>query len=149
MPKKRGIGGWLVLPAIGIILNPILLLFNLVNRFSFLSTAEHKLVADKYPTVGTLTGLEIFGNVIFLIIALVLLFQFFGKRASAPTTFIWFVSLKLGLSILLFLISTSLWSIAPQLVVDYLVPAFGYGVGAAIWIPYFRRSERVQNTFVH
>lgn len=149
MAEKRGIGGWLVLPAIGVTLNPILLLVNLLSSFSTLTNPEHRLVAEEYPTVSTLTGFEIFGNIVFFIIAVVLLIQFFGKQASAPKTFIWFVSLKLGLSILLLLISTSLWSVAPQLAVNYLVPVFGYGVGAAIWIPYFRRSKRVKNTFVN
>ena len=45
---KAGIGGWLILPAIGCVVAPILMLLVIFNNFSAMDTWEYSVVIDRF-----------------------------------------------------------------------------------------------------
>lgn len=142
-----GIRGWLILPAIGIVLNPILLLAGIAEAAA--AQGEYGRVIDRYPTLGTLLTVEIVGAGIALILSVVLLFAFFGKRRSAPSLFIWSSVVVIGLDIITTLISTSLRSEFPEFAGETIPGTVARIVVSAIWIAYFKVSPRVEATFVN
>ncbi len=139
-PNLSGIGGWLILPAIGFVAGPILGVLLLMASLGM------------YPDVarngyGNLYLLEIvvsIGLLGFWIYASVL---FFRKKRSAPGTFIAFLVVSLAASCIL--LAIELGAEAEVFAIETGKQLIRDSVGAAIWIPYFRVSKRVKATFVH
>ena len=139
-PALVGIGGWLILPAIGFVLGPIIGVVALIAAFAMFSDVE----AAGYGGIYTLELLVQVGLLAFLIYAAT---RFFGKRSNAPSVIITLLIVSLGASVVLLIIEigagAEVFAIetGKQLVRDV--------IGAAIWIPYFRVSKRVKATFVN
>ena len=139
-PALVGIGGWLVLPAIGFVLGLIIGVVGLIAAFALYSDAE----AAGYGDIYALELLVQIGLLAFLIYAAT---RFFGKKSNAPSVIIALFLVSLGTSVLLLMI---------ELGADAEVFAIETGkqlarevIAAAIWIPYFRVSKRVKATFVN
>lgn len=137
-PKLVGIGGWLVLPAIGLVLGPafagILLIAGL---------REPVLEIASYGGLGDIFALELVLIIGLIVLAVYAATLFFRRRWNAPRTVI--VLLVVGLVVSGVLVAFGFVA-GPQV----LRLIFGIlAVGAAIWIPYFRVSKRVQATFVN
>jgi hypothetical protein len=133
-----GIGGWLLLPAIGLILSiviaPIVLIAELANTRS-----EHAAYSISALIVNALLYL-------FLIVAT---YRFFGKRADAPSTMIYLLITRTCAAAALLLLGLAVFGKENDLLVVSLVRnLFTQGLATAIWIPYFRMSKRVKATFV-
>ena len=118
MCGPEGIGGWLILPAIGLVLSPIRLLFYLCLAMSMYG-----------PTllgVGTiLIDLAFMCYIIFVAII------FFLKKRWTPAAVVLLLIVNLVISL-----STG----------EIAIMARATVVGA-VWIPYFMVSKRVKNTF--
>jgi len=142
-----GIRGWLILVAIGVVLNPIFLLFAIISNLS--ASSEYAWVVDLYPTLGTLNTVEIFGSIILLILSGILLFAFFGKRSSAPSLYKWTAAVSIVVQALLLLVGAPLWGELPELAFEFIPSAIGSIIASVIWIAYFNVSKRVRATFVH
>lgn len=132
-----GIGGWLILPAIGVVLTPLALAVSLA------------VVAGNMGNIsGRVTGYLTFNmaiDLLLLIYAVIVAVLFFKKRKAAPGAYI---------NLLVFSVLTSVASIIIALAlgihefIETDIKAMAKGaVGCAIWIPYFKRSIRVKNTF--
>lgn len=125
MPKERikGIGGWLILPIIGLFVSIPILLYDLLS-----TNALYEF--DFY--IGLLSFLDI----ILLIWIIIALFSIFNKK-------------KYTVQIM---VSFYIANIIIQLVIAFLIEDFSGLIspiiGGAIWIPYFILSKRVKNTFV-
>jgi hypothetical protein len=143
-PKTRGIGGWLILPAIGLIVNPFLLAGLLLLNISMLNGSFGRLLAQGTPglrpaivgqsiTLLVLLGLQLYAGILF-----------FTKSARLPTMMVVLLSVNV-----LFTIINVAWTAsvlqefagARDLVQSIIV--------AGIWIPYFRISKRVEETFIN
>jgi len=138
--KLVGISGWLILPAIGFVLGPIIGVIAVIASIGMYSDVAR-------AGFGGLYALELIvlsGLMGFLIYAAILFFQ---KKSNAPKIIItlYIVSIvascallvvELGAGAEMFAVETG-----KQLVRDV--------IGAAIWIPYFRVSKRVKATFVN
>ena len=142
-----GIRGWLILVAIGVVLNPIFLLFTIISNLS--ASSEYAWVVDLYPTLGTLNTIEISGSIILLILSSILLFAFFGKRSSAPSLYKWTAVVSIVVQVLLLLVGASLWGELPELALEFVPSAVGSIIASVVWIVYFNVSKRVEATFVH
>lgn len=145
-PVPSGIGGWLILPAIGLILRPLIGLAGLVLAL----TAAIQAVGGKVPPgVGGTYAAMLFaaaaGELIIVLIALLAGYLFFSRRSAAPQAFIAMLLADLVLSVIF-----SAWGLAVGLDTGEVIKWFNppaFFVACAIWIPYFQRSRRVKATF--
>ncbi len=143
----NGIRGWLILPAIGAVLTPILLISTIISDLGMPN--EYDWVISLYPALGRMNTVELFGSILLLILSGILLFGFFGKLRFAPRLYIWTNVISIVLRIITLLVGASLWAEIPGLAMEALPSAIGSIIAGVIWICYFSRSERVKATFVN
>jgi hypothetical protein len=144
-PKLKGIGGWLILMAIGQVVGPLQILTGMIEEFGSVPEGT----AARYPLAFIGDGGMRLAYVAFLAYVAV---QFFKTRATFPSLFI--VSYIVGLA-LPFVVgvwvtaTTGINTLANLATPDFLkVYAPGAVVGA-IWVAYVVNSVRVRNTFVN
>lgn len=139
-PKLCGIGGWLILPAIGLVLTPILSVLGLIASLALFSD-----VADAGH--GGIYALEIVVELGLLIFLLYAAARFFGKRTNAPSVMIALMIIGIVAQGVLLVIELSAGA---EVFALESGKALARGIiGGAIWIPYFRLSKRVKATFVN
>ena len=143
----RGIRGWLVLPAISLVLAPFRFAADLPD---YVACLDSEVLSAFGLAFSALLGFEVVFNVAFMVFWGLLTFSFFKRRSSVPVLYVSYITI--------FVFFTTVDAIlVEQLVPDVLAgpdtelspadiiyPLFV----AAIWIPYFLRSERVKRTFV-
>jgi len=161
-PQPKGLGGWLILPIIGlfatiiasagVMLRDVLPLFESDIWSLYTAPGVHPLWAPLFVFVA-------FCNVVLFFGAIALLIVLFRKRRIFPKLIIWFYGFSL------------LALVAPSVVILVfgmdMVPDAGLReevgwttsgvvgdlvrgvIPTAIWIPYFLFSKRVKNTFVN
>ncbi|MNW48184.1 hypothetical protein D3C74_255350 [compost metagenome] len=147
--RPSGLGGWLVLPQIGIYFT---LLNSVIQIFSLGLTL---LLPDE---MGTLFGSGYYHplwipTITFEFIYVILLFAFsifalvslYTKKSYFPKAMIimYIVALVVSLIDCILMIQLDLGGTVPYRTVIQAV------VASSIWIPYFLKSERVANTFVN
>jgi hypothetical protein len=149
----KGIGGWLILPIIHLVLTVLLTAFNVIIALQYWSgivavVSGNIDPAHRWMAVPTVLSLVLgIGLVAFAIYVLVKLFQ---KKREVPRLMIWFYALVVAVTLfesgIVFAFEEFRESPADidQAVKD-LIRAF---LGVVIWIPYFLRSKRVKATFV-
>jgi hypothetical protein len=148
--RPQKIGGFLVLPAIGLCFSPLQVLYDMLSDDAafFHSTDYTSLVATQYPlAVDLYTHLSQFIGFAMLAFSILLIVLYFHRRTSTP------------LLMKVLYIASLVW-----LVVDYTIyqaldfAANGGAVystkditrsffAACIWVPVFHLSERVRSTF--
>lgn len=146
-----GIGGWLVLPIIGLVITPLRGLFHLASYAELFQSLAVLTVGQRVFLVS-----EFIGNLIFLLVLpVVLLVLLFRKSASFPWLFvIWAAGglafLIIDLAVAQILFGDVLAASNQQLLDSESIPEVIRSlVLAVVWIPYIRMSKRVANTFVH
>jgi len=140
---EPGIRGWLILPAIGLVVSPVLLVIVIIQQI--LTLLDH----GQYRQLDILffLGFDILSKVVLLVLVCVVAYLFFKRRSGAPTTFILYLLAYLG-----FAGVELLWGMI-AFGADTLVPLLrstniiGIAIACAIWIPYFRLSRQVKRTF--
>ncbi len=150
--QVSGIGGWLILPLIGLFISIFKLGYILLGTFfPLLASGNWRVLttpgSEYYdPLWGPVLVFEATGNLAFLIWVVVLLILLFSKSPAFPKTMIIFFVCNIAfLTIDMVLcrqipLAASTWEES----LGELVPVV---IGALIWIPYFLTSERVKNTF--
>jgi len=145
-----GIGGWLVLPMLGMIATPILQLINLANPANGLGN-----VSSLGPLIANLIWIEALLNFGLLVVApALLLVQFFGKRRRFPRWYIVWTSATAVFVVLDLFVGYAAFHEAyeasgtPLFNRETLRALAGALVGVCVWIPYMVNSVRVKNTFV-
>ncbi len=152
--EPKGLGGWLILPLIGLFVSPIRMAVSLNNDFLPIFQEGYWEVlttpgSEAYHHLwGPLITLEIVGNLFFIVFSLILIFLFFTKSPFFPSLIIIYITTYLlyivGDSFLADLIPAIASASDPESIKEL----FRAVIAAAIWIPYFRTSRRVKNTFV-
>lgn len=140
------LGGWLILPVIGLFLTPFLLLYQLFTTGYFEETIWQAFELGSYENhkeLNVFMGFELFSTIAFLIFSIPLIVLFLQKRTSFPKLIIYFYGVKLGILTLSSLVLNKYGVPDPTAIRD-IVQAM---ISAAIWIPYFIKSTRVKNTF--
>jgi hypothetical protein len=158
-PEPTGIGGWLVLPLIGLCVSPLLTLYSLwanvlplirPRAWTVLTTPGTSVYSwywTPYLVVTAMSGLAL------VILMVVTLMYFLQHRRPVPV---------LMTVLLLWNLGQTVFELASQQYLSGHVPAlaatgagagawqgvFRAGLTAVVWIPYFWRSVRVRTTFV-
>ncbi|PWK46344.1 DUF2569 domain-containing protein [Pleionea mediterranea] len=158
--KPEGIGGWLVLPVFGLLITPIVFGFEFINVI--LPTFDEK-IWTALTTQGSSAYHPVWAPyLIFLSVArafmalsaIALLVFLFKKRVIFPKLMIAFYTFTVAIAVsdiaVLYVfildafphVATGIENEATQQFINALVIML-------IWIPYFMKSERVKNTFIH
>lgn len=151
LPELKGIGGWLILPMLGIVLSLIILPFSIYTQNAQVIEYWCELTDPQsnsfIPLFKELIYFEVLGNVILYLTLLFLSYVFFTKKKLTIKIYIFFQLFSLVLTVSDIILA----SILLDLDVDAsdIKDIFRALVGCAIWIPYFLVSRRVKNTFVN
>jgi hypothetical protein len=140
-----GIGGWLVIIALGRIFGPLALLVWMVNYYTSLD-------GNFWTTYPFVAYSEAALNGVALVLSLWTTVLFFRESKSFPKFFIYYlIASTLILPIDILLGTTTGPSIQQMISLVEPKEAAQWGqavIGALIWIPYIKISKRVANTFI-
>jgi len=152
--EPRGIGGWLVLPILGLIVTLIYGLVTIVRDvlpafgrdvWPILTTPGS---AAYHPLWAPALIFETVINIAFVVIPIVLLVIMKNKSRRLPKLMIvWYLGVLLAQIIDLVLLS-QIPMVASQTDSNDFRDLIRTVVTCLIWIPYFLISKRVKNTFV-
>jgi Protein of unknown function (DUF2569) len=148
-----GIGGWLILPTIGLFVFPLRVGVVLAGDYwplfergvwSSLTTPGSALY---HPLWAPLLLYEVFCNVVFIVFDGALLVLLFKRARRFPAAFIAFALLNF-----FFVVSDAVAGWQIPAVAARGPEGFAIEIGrslavVAIWVPYMLRSKRVRNTF--
>jgi hypothetical protein len=138
----EGIGGWLILVAIGLATSPLRSIHGIYSTLHVLYGSQFQHTLSIHPGLAVLILYEAVTNSFFFIALIALNYLFYRRKRVFPGLMITFLALN-----------------ATLLLIDHVVAiqfhpgasvfnVMGAVVGAAIWIPYYIQSERVKATFV-
>jgi len=148
----NGIGGWLILLAIGQLLRPISYIKTGFDLYpTMMDTDSWGLLTD--PTSSSYHSwwaptllFELFFNTAAFVFCILLIALFFAKRAAWPRVFVTFIVIGIiGSALDLFFIHQI--PAATESGGTSIGSLIGGVIGALIWIPYAFRSKRVKATF--
>ncbi len=138
--ELAGIAGWLILPAIGLVLSILISLAVLAA-----SAAAFADMADRGYRGYFL--LSVCVQVIMFVFILVATARFFGKKRSAPATMIALMVANIIFSLVLTVAAFSTQE--EDFAIAEIRGLLTSLIAGAIWIPYFSVSKRVKATFVN
>ncbi len=156
LPKQqdtnRQIGGWMILPLIGLLLSPILLSSQLFTEDFFNHNTWTRIYNGEVSisrNVLFLIAGEIIYNFALLTFNIFLIILFFKKRSSLPNLIsIYYIVLFLGTTLDLILSKMMLGELYTNVQYqDSLKLAIRAFWAAIIWIPFFHISKQVGATF--
>jgi hypothetical protein len=161
-PPDWGIGGWLILPVIGLFVSCIgslYLLFRgvipILRSWDTFTSPDSSLY---HPLLGPYFGFITFIDIAILVVSIFLLVLIFKRKRILPTIIIYaytafvFVTLVNFVAIVTFIYqfmaergdTAEASSLVTQGIVDVVLRGI---ITCGIWIPYFLYSKRVRNTF--
>ncbi|GEM_PF-181595 len=157
-PRLVGIRGWLLLPAIGLVVSTLVsillacvgivcALLGVLNVRRLLSSLRETVQSD----YGVCLVPAIAIGAVILSYCCVACWRFFKKRKSAPRTYIRLLAFVFVASLYLFALRLVVFGADGVLALVFSLGAYrplAAGIAAAIWIPYFKMSARVRATFV-
>lgn len=149
-----GLGGWLILIQIGLWFTLVMLLAQISQSvLPILNTETWEILTSKdsgyyHPLWGPMIIFEAIYNILFLLFTVYVIVAFYRKNAILPRLMIIFYSLSLAVVIVDSLLLSQI-PMAKELADGSSIRDIARSaIACAIWIPYFIKSERVQNTFV-
>jgi hypothetical protein len=153
--ELQGLGGWLILVGIGVIIAPFYTLFQAFLTFQpIFSEGIWEILttpgSDAYhPLWQPILIGEIVINVSLVLVLVYIVFLFFSKKRSLPS---WYVAVLLFTPIFIAADAFALKLILPNEPVFDPETTRNFAqsaIGAAIWVPYMLVSKRVKATFVN
>jgi Protein of unknown function (DUF2569) len=159
MPAKQnqratsGIGGWLVLVAIGVCLTPLRIGAEIVQGVRSLEPSAWRVVTTPgspayHPLFGPLIVGEMVANVGLLVWAVVLLYLFFTKRRAFPRSMIAFLIVRVAIQMADIFVARSIPVAAASIGPRVYGSLVGNLLVVFVWVPYFLKSRRVAATFL-
>jgi hypothetical protein len=150
----EGIGGWLVLPLLGLIVTPIRMVYQfLTDLWPVLNASTWNALTVSgspayHPLWEPLIIFEVVANIVVFAFGLWVLMAFFGKYRQTPKLFIIWIASHAAMQLVDVILGSQIPAVAAETDQQSIMDLARALVGAAIWIPYFLRSKRVANTFV-
>jgi hypothetical protein len=136
----KGIYGWLVIPAIGLVLAPLMSLFGLITGIGMVQTHASELLSDARLWLSGL--IDVFMITATIIVAILF---FTMRRITVQAVICLLIASVIANSAQAFL-NVNMFD---KVETDTYMPIVHSIVYASIWIPYFMMSKRVKNTFVN
>ena len=152
-PEPEGLGGWLILVAIGLAATAVRITYFVLSTLLPIFTGDtwHDLTTSGtpayHPLWGPLLVFEVCGNALVVALALTLLVLFFRKSPLFPTLAVVYLALNVVFVVGDYFMGGMIPAVAASNDPDSMKEVVRSLVGAAIWIPYMLRSKRVKNTF--
>ncbi|MCH8500443.1 MAG: DUF2569 domain-containing protein [Aliidiomarina sp.] len=152
--EVKGLGGWLLLLALGLFLTPIRLLSVDLPMFNALLSS---IDVEQFTTPGsefyhpwwlTIVRFEMFYHFAMLIASLYLIYLFFSKHHWFPRVYITVLSVSIVYVLVDSWMVSLLFGEQPLVERATWIDLVRLLITACIWIPYLLLSKRVQNTFV-
>ena len=153
LPPK-GIGGWLILVVIGLLISPIRIShFMLTNHWPIFRDGAWPVLTtpgtEAYHALwAPLIVFEIVGNLGSIALALVTLWFLVRKSRRTPILAIGWLIWTTAFVVVDFFAADLIPAVAAQSDPDSVKELVRSIFGAAIWVPYFLVSKRVKATFV-
>ncbi|CAH1211658.1 hypothetical protein PAECIP111893_03451 [Paenibacillus plantiphilus] len=143
-----GLGGWLVLVQIGLYASIVLMFKTILDGLEMMNSEAWGFFSEFHVLLGPLIVFEVVVTILILLFTVFVLIMFYLKKAILPRLMI----ILFGVSAAFAFIDL-LWAYQIPLLEELdggsLIREFVRSLlTCAIWIPYFIRSERVENTFV-
>lgn len=145
------IGGWLILPAIGITINPLLILVSAIRQDIYSESVWQNMQANPHAALLNLTViLTVIFNTLLFVFSVFILISFYKRRDILPKYFIIFICFSFFVT----LADTIGGLYVERAVKGEITDTSGFGavfrniIICIVWTIYFLRSERVKNTFV-
>ncbi len=151
--QPTGVGGWLVLVAIGLVLAPFRILFQLAQDIlPVFTNGAWEILTDPasasfHPLWAPLIVFELVGSVVFVAASIAALVLFARRSPLFPRAMVWYYLSNLGFIAADFFaldlipaVAGTQDSVASQDLLRSML-------ATAIWVPYMYRSRRVKNTF--
>lgn len=149
--QQMSIGGWLVLPAIGLTLSPLIMLVQIFQEDYFSSafwSGVQNSGVENASLLTTIIGLELFYNIAFFLFTLLVIALFYTKRTSLPKLIIVFYVLGFLVPLLETIFLSAFFPDQFSATDPESYKDIGKSMlGAVIWVPYFLVSTRVKKTF--
>ena len=124
--KLQGLGGWLILPIIGLSLSVLILITNII-------------AVNIMPEFNSQNIILSFLYGALLVFVIISLFSIFKKKKYVPKMMIFFYVTIFAISLFIDFLTN-----------NFSIPGLiGSIIGGTIWILYFIKSKRVKNTFVN
>ncbi|MCM3358207.1 MULTISPECIES: DUF2569 family protein [unclassified Psychrobacillus] len=153
-----GIGGWLILPLIGLITSPfVIIAYLMIDVFPFLTAEGWESIASKsgeyyHPLFGPFVITDLIICIAQISTVIVLLILFFKKKTFFPKVMITCLTIMLIIDILIGYINLQIienvFGSDPLTSQYYMFNVIRAMISTSIWITYFSKSKRVKNTFV-
>lgn len=152
-PALQGIGGWLILPAIGVVVTPLMVLAELVAGLEVYSLATWTLLttagSDQYhPLWEPLLLFALAANLGILVLSCLVLVLFFQRRRSAPKLYIAMICGSALVVLIDHLGARQIPAAAAEITPKEVVEVGRAIVSAILWSSYFLVSKRVRSTFI-
>lgn len=150
----NGLGGWLILVGLGVVIAPFRQIYALVPVFPPIFTEGHweQLTTPGslayHPLWGPLIIGEIVVNSILVLTGICLIYLFFSKHYLFPKVYIFLAVFSLAFIVLDAWLVTIVLPGEPMFDREMMRELTRGLVGVVIWVPYMLKSERVQATFV-
>ncbi len=151
--SKRGIGGWLIVPAIGLALTPVGFVFIVFRTAFFLirQDIENHIgnLWNKDPAIVLVGIFELLGYLSIGFLASKASYVFFKKKLAAPK-----LVERLGIAGFVFetirsILYAIIWGGGAEGWIGVFLLTCVNAIALGVWIAYFEMSRRVQATFVN
>jgi NADH:ubiquinone oxidoreductase subunit K len=143
----NGIGGWLILPAIGLVVSPFMSLHGIITASLLLTSSIYPSLSANHPSLTGLLIFEVIINAAILAAVICLNFLFYMKKRLFPRYIIALYAAQCALMLADYLAAASVFPSAD--LSTGLFTVIRSFIVAAVWIPYFLNSKRVEATFVN
>ena len=153
--ELKGIGGWLILPAIGVFLGPIYAFgIDIVSFAPYFEYGDFwgaiSYVSSTTPNFLIIFWFEALFAIIYDIFLLYLIYLMVKKKSFFPVLYVRLIYITIVYSIIDNIAVYTLMG-EDHFTLDAMVirAIFQTLVSLAIWVPYMKKSVRVKNTFIN
>jgi uncharacterized protein DUF2569 len=154
--SRKGIGGWLILPLLGLIISPLRLIYMIYDDLwpifspDYWAELTNPDSLSYHPLWYSLLVFEVAGNLIIFLLGLAALLSFLRKSRKTPRLVIIWLLLALVFAAADTYFKGFIPGAAEQFDnISTSSDLWRTGITAVIWIPYFLASKRVKATFLN